>query len=199
MSDAYRIHPLRGSILHTSSLRCSPANWLRGKIPGDLAPRISLDRGRPGCRQMCFGIRSSHPFFLARLEPRSECPRVFRAGKRWDCRRRDSRRQLTIFGDILRSYPALLGRGSTFIQTMMPFLGLFGCGVPSGAGLEFGRRDDLAFLAHLLLRRDSWVWRSAMITEISSWVALMVYCPTFGCDAGRPERVICQPAGFESV
>ena len=47
--DAYRIHPLRGSILHASSLRSLPANWLRDKIPGDLAPWIPLDRRRPGC------------------------------------------------------------------------------------------------------------------------------------------------------
>ena len=47
--DVYRIHPLRGSILHTSSSRSSPANWLRDKILGDLAPRIPLDRVHPGC------------------------------------------------------------------------------------------------------------------------------------------------------
>ena len=83
-------------------------------------------------------------------------------------------RQLTVFGDILRSNSALLGRGSTLIQTTMPFLGLLGCGGPSGAGLEFGRCGDC-------LSRPS---------PVQARFAGLVVCPgskdTFSLDSDSP-------------
>ena len=45
--DVYRIHPLRGFILRTSSFRSLSANGLRDKIPGDLTPQTLLDCVRP--------------------------------------------------------------------------------------------------------------------------------------------------------
>ena len=87
----------------------------------------------------------SRLFLLARLKPCSECTWAFRAGKSLGITKDDSRRQLTTSGDILRSSTSLLRRGSSLMQTMMPFYGLLGCCAPSARALSLAIAPTLLF------------------------------------------------------
>ena len=71
--------------------------------------------------------------------------RAFRAGKSLGITKDDSRRQLTTSGDILRSSTSLLRRGSSLMQTMMPFSGLFGCCAPLVRALSLAVVPTLFF------------------------------------------------------
>ena len=64
---------------------------------------------------------------------------------------------------------------------------------PSSPDVE---RADL--FCSLAAGRDLPVWTTGGRAS-TVWGLLMVYRPSFGCDGGRPERVIRQSAGFEPV